>query len=125
MIFVDTNILIRLITDDIPTLRSQAQQILSAHGPGELYVSDIVLTELFFVLQSSPRYGFSRAQVCEKLKHVLATPQFKITEAAIQAIEVANKQPRLDFTDCLLAVYADFKRNKLFTFDKALLAATK
>ncbi len=123
MIFVDTNILIRLMTDDVPSLRRQAEKQLAGHKPGELFVPDIVLTELFFVLQNNPLYRFSRQQVCKLLQELLESPQLVITGSAVEALELADKHPKLDFTDCLLAVYAGQKKNRLLSFDKDLLKA--
>lgn len=121
MIFVDTNVLIRLMTDDIPALRAQAESWLKLHGPGELVIPDTTLTELFFVLQNSPIYSLSRAYVCDSLRNVLKSPQWTVGPEAIAAIDVAEKHPRLDFTDCLLATYASHKKSQLLTFDKDLL----
>ena len=124
MKFVDTNILIRLITDDIPTLRQQAEKMVTAHGSGQLIILDAILAEVFFVLEKG-RYKFNREQVCQKLSDLLLSTQFAISTEAEAAIKAAAENQRLDFADCLLVAHAGFQKINLLTFDKDLLAAAK
>lgn len=120
MTFVDTNVLIRLMTDDIPRLRAQAEAWLQAHAADELLIPDICLAELFFVLQNNPHYKFPRARVCTLLRELLQCPQFFTTGHGLQALDIAEQHPRLDFTDCLLAVYSERQQSQLLSFDKGL-----
>ncbi len=121
MKYVDTNVLIRLITDDVPTLRRQAEVWLTTHAPRELFVPDIVLCEVFFVLEHHPLYKLSRKSVCERLGIVLQSSSLDYSREARLALDLAAKHPKLDFTDCLLATMADMKSTKLLSFDKDLL----
>lgn len=121
MIYVDTNILIRLATNDIPTLREHAEQIVTAHAPRELFIPDAVVSELFFVLHHNPLYRYDRSTICQMLDDLLSHPQFYITGPAGAAAAIAKRHPKLDFTDCLLAAYADRSIKQLITFDKDLL----
>lgn len=120
MIFVDTNILVRLITNDVPELRDKAQQLIEAVSTKDLFVPDIVLTELFFVLEKNRSYFMKRSQVCEAVNDLLSQPQFFCSTEANLAIIIAARTPKLDFTDCLLAIYAS-KPDRLMTFDKDLV----
>jgi predicted nucleic acid-binding protein len=121
MKYVDTNVLIRLITDDVPPLRKQAEAWLTSHAPRELFVPDIVFCEIFFVLEHNPLYGLSRPSVCERLGIVLQSSALDYSHEARLALDLAARNLKLDFTDCLLAVSAGMKSDKLLSFDKDLL----
>ncbi len=121
MVYVDTNILIRLATNDVPTLRERAQHITSSYPPRELCIPDAVLAELFFVLHNNQLYRYDRATICEMIIQLLRYPQLFISEPAERALSIAAKHPKLDFTDCLLAAYADDQTKNLLSFDKYLL----
>jgi predicted nucleic-acid-binding protein len=84
-----------------------------------LYIPDITFTELFFVLERSPRYLMKRQAVCAALRDLLRSSRFSYSKEADQAFLIAERLPKLDFTDCLLAVYAE-DTNQLLTLDKEL-----
>ena len=121
MTYVDTNVLIRLVTNDVPTLREHAERIVTSCAPRELFIPDAVVSELFFVLHHNPLYRYSRNTICEMLDDLLSYPQLCITGSAEVAVDIARQHPKLDFTDCLLAAYAGRNTKNLVTFDKDLL----
>lgn len=121
MIWIDTNLLIRIITNDVPELHDRAIAMLAKHEQADLTVPDIVMTELFFVLEHSPLYHYTRAEVCRAVRELLENAPLTVSDAAMPALNLAAKNPELDFTDCLLAVYAGRRSSRLLTFDKHML----
>ena len=122
MKFIDTNLLVRLITNDDAAQREQAAAWIEACGTGEILIPDIVLTELFFVLARDAPYNMSRQDICASLDDLLgAAVQLTVSDKARPALEIAAGKPGLDFTDCLLAVYADHRAKRVLSFDKDML----
>ncbi len=120
--FVDTNILVRLITRDVPALAEEALNSVEAHGSGELVIADSVLVELFFVLENNQQYMWKRAEITSRFQDIIDASQFEISTIALDAFKFYEKHPKLDFTDCLLAVLAEYDKTKLLNFDKDLLS---
>jgi predicted nucleic-acid-binding protein len=104
MLGLDTNILLRYLTDDHPTLSPRARQIverrLSVEAPG--YINDIVLCELAWTLRSA--YRLSRQVIADILSQLLLAPQLRVQgETQLRlALERFAVGPA-GFVDCLLA----------------------
>jgi predicted nucleic-acid-binding protein len=77
VIGLDTNVLVRYLTQDDPAQSRRANTLVAeAVSAGErLYVSAVVLCELVWVLRRA--YGFDRGEVAQALSQVLATAQFE------------------------------------------------
>lgn len=125
MKFVDTNILVRLITNDIPEQSQQAEIWIQAEPTGNILIPDSVLTELFFILSRHKEYLMSQRQISGALNDLISAPQLVLEIGASEALEIAKLNPKLDFTDCVLLVKSNYEKNNLLTFDKDLLAAAK
>ncbi len=124
--FIDTNILIMLMTNDVPELAGQALDEVAASGTGELVVCDAVLVELLFVLEKHSLYRLPRATIASLFADIVATPQFLVNTQTLVAFENFTKHPKLDYVDCLLMAMSGHAAKRLVTFDQDLLkAATK
>lgn len=105
MIGIDTNVLVRLLTQDDPVQSLQARRFLTKHcnpkQPG--WISAIVLCELVWVLARTFRY--SREQVTAVLTQLLRTAEFEIEDAdlARQALDRFSREGR-DFADALIGL---------------------
>lgn len=119
--FIDTNILVRLITNDVPSLAQEAISLVKAAKRDELIILDAVFVELFFVLEVNPQYSYTREATALAFEGLGALPQFKISEQVQAAFTIFKNHKKLDFMDCLLIAAADFKRKAIVTFDKDLL----
>lgn len=124
MNYLDTNILARFITGDVPELADKALDIIKAHGTNELIILDAVLVELFFILENNRQYLWKREKIVEGFSNIIAAPQLSISERAHKAFKLYAKYPKFDFVDCLL-LSASQENNKIFTFDKPLHKAVK
>lgn len=108
MIALDTNVLVRLLTNDDARQAAKAEAWLrdnaSARAPA--YVDHIVLCELAWVLERS--YGYGREAVHQALSALMEHDQLKVESpgAVRQALGLYEAGPA-DFSDYLLAVRAE------------------
>jgi len=105
MIGLDTNVLVRYVTQDDPEQAAQATRLIetscTATTPGR--VAHIVLCELVWVLRRA--YGYSKPQVVEVLDQILVTAELAIENegVAFQALD-AYREGSADFSDYLLVL---------------------
>ena len=102
--FVDTNILVRHLTGDPPTLAKRATGFLAEAD--ELLLPDLILAEVAYVLESF--YEAPRPQVAASLRAVLAFPPITVVDAELaqRAVEVYDVH-RLDFAEAYLVACAE------------------
>ena len=77
MIGLDTNVLVRYLTQDDPAQARKATQVIEAgveQGEG-FYLTSIVLCELVWVLEDA--YGYNRGDIQAVLDRILRTAQFR------------------------------------------------
>lgn len=125
MIYVDTNILIRLATNDVPAMVTKADQWLTGCGTRSVKVEEVVVEEATFVLAKYSKYLLTRDVIVEVLRTVLQRDEFIVDDAVFRALDIFCERPKLDFVDCLLAVKAGGKRNNILTFDTELATVLK
>jgi predicted nucleic-acid-binding protein len=121
---IDTNVLVRFLVDDDEKQGSRARRLIrQAVDDGEsLFVSDIVLCELVWVLTAA--YGFSRNVVATTLDGLLHARELEFSDvdrclAALRRYKAAKG----DFADYLIAQETwDRGGDALVTFDATLLA---
>lgn len=105
MIGLDTNVLVRYITQDDPEQAAQATRLIETSctpaAPGR--VAQIVLCELVWVLRRA--YGYSKPQVVEVLDQILVTAELDIENEglAFQALDAYREGPA-DFSDYLVVL---------------------
>ena len=122
MIAIDTNVLVRYLTQDDPTQAETATQVIEeATERGELlYITSIVLCEVVWVLESA--YGHSKQEIRAVLERILRTAQlqFDCKDQLWQAWQ-DYREGRGDFSDYLIAhLGARDGCQETVTFDKAL-----
>lgn len=123
MIGLDTNVLVRFLVkdNDVQTRRAVALVKRAVDENEALYVSDVVLCELVWVLESS--YGVGRDEIAAHVAKLLRARQLAFRDADMLARALdAYQTGRGDFADYVirgdaLAAGAD----SVATFDKALL----
>lgn len=115
---LDTNILLRVLLQDIPEQVELAMSLLEREDV--IYkVSDAMLSELVFVLT---RMKVDRETIVAALTKIVARPNIRAGELMdIELFWEYLHHPKLSFTDCYLAIEAAAdKAEPLWTFDKAL-----
>jgi predicted nucleic-acid-binding protein len=120
VIGLDSNVLVRYLTQDDPLQSRKAdeliEQALSAGEP--LYLNHIVLCELSWVLGRA--YGYDSAELAETIEAILAAAQFVFEDKDLlwQAL-AAFRASGADFADCVIAARnASAGCVKTLTFDK-------
>jgi predicted nucleic-acid-binding protein len=119
---IDTNVLVRYLTDDEPvqSRRAAAWIATMAAKGGRCFVSAVVLCELSWVLQGA--YKISKDDLLLTLDRLLATTQFVIGDKDIVRRAVASyRNGRADFADYVIgAMHREAGCEKTVTFDRRL-----
>ena len=100
---LDTNVLVRYLTQDDPSQARRANALVAdalAKG-GRCFVGGVVLCQLVWVLRGA--YGFDKATIVTVLERLLATAQFTIDEKDVvrRALE-DYREGKGDFADYLI-----------------------
>lgn len=101
---LDTNILVRYVTDDDPAQAALVRSfLLDMEARGErLHVSCVVLCELCWSLRG---YGYSRADIHAVLSRVLKTGLFEVQDSDLVRCALEEYgQGRADFADYLIGL---------------------
>ncbi len=123
MIALDTSVLARFVVADDAREGERARALVAKAVAREekLFVSDLVLCELVWVLESA--YRFPRAVVARTLVRILAARALSFRDSAALARSVeAFSRGKGDFADyVVLAQARDAGCESVATFDRALL----
>lgn len=100
--FLDTSIVVRYLTGDVPALARKASAIID--GPEELYVTDVVITETAYVLTSV--YAVPRDIVVDYLISFLQKTNvhtFALDKGEVlHALLLCRPSARVSFADALI-----------------------
>ncbi|HEY5998157.1 MAG TPA: type II toxin-antitoxin system VapC family toxin [bacterium] len=118
--FLDTNILIRYLTNDDPAKAERVSRLLEEAAAGRLVLvtAEIVVAEMVWVLESS--YGLGTAEIAPLVRGILATPGLEVVNGdlvtrALELYEGCN----VDFVDGYIAALMEKRRiGDLYSFDK-------
>jgi predicted nucleic-acid-binding protein len=103
---VDTNVLVRYLTDDDPKQSALARELIQgAEDQGErLYINTIVVCELCWTLRGR-RYGYDRPTIAAALEKMLDARVFELENRALVARAIgAYRLGRADFADYLIGL---------------------
>lgn len=114
---IDTNILLRMIFDDVPEQTKIAEKWIDEHT---CHVADLALTETVFVLEKV--YKMSRSDISINILAIIRNQNFNCNRIVFEmSLPIYTKNPSVSINDCLLATYAEMqKATPLYTFDKKL-----
>lgn len=103
MIGLDTNVLVRYLTQDDPEQASRAGQLIETYctkdDPG--FVSLIVLCELVWVLRGA--YGYEKELVIAVLEQILTTSELRVeAEHTARSSLTAYRRGSADFADYVI-----------------------
>jgi predicted nucleic-acid-binding protein len=122
VIALDTNILVRLILHDDETQARAAERLVirARREQSQLYVSDVVLCELVWVL--TRRAALARADIATAIDQLLRTELIVVSHtAAIERALTAYRAGKGDFADYLIREQARAAgAEEVVTFDRAL-----
>jgi len=120
MIGLDTNVLVRYITQDDPIQTAKANDIideLTIENPA--FITLISMVELTWVLESS--YKLKAYEIHDVLDLIFSTNEFVIEQSSIAhlALHVVKENRKLDYSDALIAVLTESSGGEIcYTFDK-------
>lgn len=120
MRFVDANIFLRFLVNDVPTQADACEAIFRKAVEGEeaLYTTDMVIAEIVWVLESY--YGLSRNEIRTKVEKILNTPNLACDHKGIiiHALTLYEEK-RIDYIDaynaCILRMQGI---NEIYSYDK-------
>jgi predicted nucleic-acid-binding protein len=119
---LDTNVLVRYLTQDDPRQSVAAGRVIedAARNQELLHLSVIVLCELVWVLNTA--YDQSKSQIVETMDQILATPSFSIEyDALVRAALRSWRSGKGDFSDHLIGeINRGAGCRDTVTFDRAL-----
>ena len=111
--FVDANVLLRYLLDDISEQAEKAEAIL-ANGA---FVTTEVLAEVVYVLGGI--YKMPRKEICGILTSLVNMVRCDKPDVVKTGLAIFGKG-KLDFVDCVLYGYHAVKGIEIATFDKKL-----
>lgn len=120
MIAIDTNVLVRYITNDNSQQYEKAAALLDSYIGKEksIFINNVVLCEFIWVLATA--YKYSKNQIIQTLKLLLSSTEFTFEHHEIifvASIEFENSNA--DFSDILIGLINDsFKCSTTYSFDK-------
>lgn len=116
--YVDTNVLVRHLTNDPPDQARRATAILE--NAERLILTDVVVAELVHVLESY--YERPRRQIAESVQSLLALSSIAVSnhDLLLRALEL-YEHTRLDFAEAYLASAAELTGvGTIASFDRTL-----
>jgi len=130
MIFVDTNVFLRYFngpgTPETKEWYTIAEALIQAAegGETEITISEVVLHEVAFVLGSKKHYNLPVSEIAERLASILQMPGLILPPGDMQiylrAVAIYSANPKLQFSDSVIAARAEHLGAELATFDKRL-----
>ncbi len=127
MIGLDTNVLVRYLTQDDKEQAKLATNLLEkqASKPQSLFINNIVLCELVWVLNRG--YKYKKENIIYVLRHIFSTKEFSFENHSIlwEALDEYERN-YLDFSDALISrINCAHKCEKSYTFDKGASLSEK
>jgi predicted nucleic-acid-binding protein len=121
----DSNVYLRLLLGDVPAQSDKALNWLAKQPDASVLVSDAVLVEVLFLLESKRAYGLKRSDFLPRLLKLLHAAPWRVLPLTEVALELFAGS-KLDYVDCLLWVMKDTDVvAEVMTFDKALQKKVK
>lgn len=123
--YVDTNVIVRYLTGDIPELQRQAQSLFRSAEKGELKLAltTVVVAETCFVLESF--YKKSREDIAVALKVITAQRWLQVPEREVLGALWSRYLSGFHFVDSYLLTCAEVFDGSVATFDRQLAKSHK
>ena len=119
-IFVDTNLFLRFLTNDVPAQADAVERLLrqAEENKIQLVTNSMVIAEIIWTLESY--YACERGDIQNKVLAILNTPGLQIPEGNLLLKAVIwYAEKNVDFIDAYNAVWMEQKGiEKIYTFDQ-------
>lgn len=120
MLGVDTNVLVRYLTNDDKVQASLASELLEKYSGQEnsIFINNIVLCELVWVLAGT--YKYKKEEILKVLKTLVSSIEFCFENQRIAFLALIEfEKNSADFSDILISlINNDFECTETFSFDK-------
>jgi len=120
MRFIDTNIIIRFLTDDVPEKADACEEVFKreARKDERVFITDLVVAEIVWALESV--YGLSKKEIQDKVEKILNTPNlFCLHKDIILGALILYAEKDIDFIDAYNALILKEKGIKeLYSYDR-------
>ena len=117
---IDTNLLVRYLTDDDPSKANEVKRLLLRAAKGEmlLLIPSVVIAELVWVLQSF--YKLERSEIIPLLNAILHTRGVEVSDKALVSNAIAiYGDTTIDFIDAWIVAFAKaIEVRAIYTFDR-------
>jgi predicted nucleic acid-binding protein len=121
---VDTNIFVRALTGDHPTMSPASRELFRRAGRGDvlLETSEAVVAEVCYVLTSPRTYQLSRMAAAEVLRPLLQLRALRLPnkEVLLSALDRWSTSAQRKFVDCLVVEHALSQSEAVYSYDRAL-----
>jgi predicted nucleic-acid-binding protein len=118
--FIDTNLFLRYLTNDISEQADQVEVLLQKAAVGEisLVTTTLVIAEIVWTLASF--YKVSREQIRERILAILNTPGLEVAESDLLIEAATNYAAKnVDFIDAYNAAWmVQQQLSTAYTFDR-------
>jgi predicted nucleic-acid-binding protein len=119
MIAVDTNIIVRLLTQDDAGQYQKAHQLFASN---EIFIADSVILECEWVLRFA--YHFDSMQIKTAMTKLFGLPNVHITHPALLSQTLVWYSQGLDFADAFHLAFSQHCK-AFYSFDKKMIKAVK
>ena len=117
---IDTNLLVRYLTEDDPSKANDVKRLLlrAAQDEIRLLIPSVVIAELVWVLQSF--YKLERREIVPLLKAILHTHGVEVSDKAVVSEAIAlYRNGTIDFIDAWIVAFAKAAGvGAVYTFDR-------
>jgi predicted nucleic-acid-binding protein len=119
MIAVDTNIIVRLLTQDDAEQYQKAHRLFSSN---EIFIADSVILECEWVLRFA--YHFDNVQINTAMTLLFGLPNVHLNHPTLLIQVLEWHSQGLDFADAFHLAYSR-QTKAFFTFDRKMIKAVK
>jgi uncharacterized protein len=117
---IDTNLLVRYLTEDDPSKANDVKRLLlkAAQGEIRLLIPSVVIAELVWVLQSF--YKLERSEIVPLLNAILHTHGVEVSDKTVVSDAIAiYRDEAIDFIDAWIVAFAKATEVRaIYTFDR-------
>ena len=126
MIAIDTNILVRYLTQDDIEQAQVVEQIFNTYATSSnsIFINNIVICELIWVLERG--YKYNKEVIAHAIKQILSTKEFAFENQELLWLTLNQYSlNKLDFSDALIGeLNKNFGCAKTLTFDQSAVKST-
>ena len=120
--FIDTDVIIRLLTGDDPQKQDEAASLFQQVQSGTLTVGapDTVIADAVYVLSSPRLYNLPRSEVQELLRPLVALPNFRVRNKRVLLLALTHYATvNIDFGDAMIvASMQQADSQVLYSYDR-------